>query len=1373
MAEPPAASHQGGHPYSPSPDTRLPRLPAEVDWTATPLGPVADWTPALRTTVDTCLSSPFPMLIMWGPELAMVYNEAFAPILGAKHPALGRRATEIWDDAWPVVGGMINSVLDGGEASYRDDLRLMLRRNGFDEEVYFTFAYSPVFEQDGDVGGVLTIVSETTHRVLGARRMEVLQELGDSRITRDDVRESCETSMEVLAGHRADLPFGAIYLLDDEHAHAVAGYGVPGTVGLPAGLADDEWILRAITMAEPVTRDGLAPVLGVSAPESAGGGAVDTAVALPLAVAGQEKAGGALVLGVSPHLALDEGYRGFLDLVARQVASAVNDAKAYAAERRRAEDLAELDRAKTRFFTGVSHELRTPLALISGPAEDALADTANPLTREHRQRMEIIHRNAGRLTRLVDTLLDFHRIEDGQLRPEPGATELGELTRGIAESFAPAVARAGLEFTIDCPSGDRPVLTDRDMWEKILLNLLSNAVKYTMTGEVRVSLRIADGEADLRVSDTGVGIPAEELPALFQRFHQVRGVTGRSHEGSGIGLALVRELARLLGGDVEASSRPGEGSTFAVRIPVREAGGAAAEAEEPVFAGRQAYVDEARQWATGVTSAPEPGTGADRILVAEDNADLRRYLSGLLEPSYEVTVASNGDDALDQVRRRRPDLILADIMMPGIDGFAFLRALRADSSTAGIPVIFLSARAGEDSAIEGLAAGADDYLVKPFSSAELMARVRSNLDLARVRNHESAWRKALLNSMQDGFFVATASGTVVEINDAFTEVLGYPAGELPLPLPHPWWPSEDDDPEGFAHVSATMERALRTGRGRWVLPLHHRDGRNLWVNLAIDALGEGEHRLIVGTLRDVTAEHVAAERDAALARLAGRLTGIEDAERILEVGLSELRDVWQAARVSTVAWQRDGNPVVTATTDPARPSVRDFLPDGAEESTRTGRILTAPIATPDGDPVTGIGAPISDEFDLVLVWLEFSGRRPFPAAERALLVQLCAHLQRALGRARAFDDQRKVALTLQRSLLGPAGLPDAFAVRYEPASATLEVGGDWYDVVSLPSGRYGVVVGDVVGRGLPAATVMGQLRSAARALLLENNSPAEVLTALDRFSTLIPAARCCTVFCAVVDSHGHTANYSSAGHLPALLAHPDGTVRRLDEAQSLPLSVRPEVGRPEANTELPAGSTLLLYTDGLVERRRELIDLGIGRAATVLTESAERPPEDIADDLAARLLAGDHEDDVAFLIYRQPSTPAPLARSFPAEPRNLAENRRALRVWLGTAGADADTVNDLLVAVNEAVTNAIEHAYRQGEAGSVHVEADLDTAGVLRIAVRDNGRWLHTPSSPAHRGRGLTLMRALTDNVDVVTGTEGTAVRLTRRIAPEALSTVD
>jgi PAS domain S-box-containing protein len=940
------------------------------------------------------------------------------------------------------------------------------------------------------------------------------------------------------------------------------------------------------------------------------------------------------VLGVSRYLRLDEDYQGFLTLVARQVAAAVTDAEAYAAQRRRAEELAELDRAKTEFFTSVSHELRTPLALIAGPATDSLADAGNPLPPAQRRRLEIIYRNSGRLRRMVDVLLDFARIEGGRLQPEPVAVDIGELTRGVAESFASAVERAGLAFAVDCPAQGNRVLVDPDMWEKIVLNLLSNAVKFTLTGDIRISLRTNADAVELRVSDTGAGIPADQLPLIFERFHQVRGIVGRSHEGSGIGLALVRELAGLHDGDVEAVSRVGEGSTFIVRIPARRAHGQMTPVPRPDSAGH--YVDEALQWSVPVSHAAEPGpAGRDAVLVAEDNADMRQYLTDLLERSYAVTTAADGHQALERARLTEPDLILADVMMPGLDGFGLLSALRAESQTARIPVIFLSARSGEEAAIEGLAAGADDYLVKPFSSAELLARVRSNLDLARVRNHESAWRTALVKAMQDGLFVATADGTVIEINDAFTELLGYPAAELPWLIPHPWWPSEAADPQGFAQVSSLLATVLAEGRGRFTIPLRRRDGRSLWADVAIDTVRDRDQRLIVGTLRDITMEHLAAERDAALARLAGELTGINDSDRLLEVALAEIRAVWPAARVTIVTWDAAGRPRLTAATGPAT-GTDISLPAGAVEQARGAQLVTAPASQSAAAPLTGVGAPISDGVQAALVWLEFASPRPFSSFDRALLVQLTAHLQRALTRSRAYEEQRQVALTLQRSILGPTDLPAGLAVRYEPAGVALEVGGDWYDVVELPEGRYAVVVGDVPGRGLAAATIMGQLRSAGRALLLENNGPAQVLRSLDRFSALIPGADCTTVFCAVIDPHGSTVRYSSAGHLPALLADPDGKVRKLDDAASPALAVTADCGRSEASAGLPAGSTLLLYTDGLAERRLEVIDAGIQRVSDALAESRHLTPEQVTDHLSTRLLGDTHTDDVALLVYRQP-----------------------------------------------------------------------------------------------------------------------------------------
>ncbi|GGZ92476.1 histidine kinase [Streptomyces subrutilus] len=1250
-------------------------LMATTDWARTPLGPVRTWCPELRTAVGICLNSPFPMLLMWGPELAMVYNDAFVPILGAKHPALGRPCPEVWADAWPVVGDWIRGVMDRGEATHREDLPLVVQRHGFDEAVHFTFAYSPVPLAAGGVGGVFTVVTETTGQVLGARRLGALRELGEARSAQvADVRQACAAAVDVLGRHRADVPFGVVYLLDGDgdgdadadadggRARAVASYGLaapdaatgsatedplPLTVSERAG---EDWIRQALTTGRPRVREDLAPLLAgrlLPGADPAGDAPAHTAVALPLPAAGGDRSRGVLVLGVSPYLPLDDSLRGFLNLAADHLGAAVADAEAQAAQLLRTERLAELDRAKTRFFTSVSHELRTPLTLIAGPAQDSLADRQHPLPAAQRRRVEIIERNAGRLRRLVDTLLDFSRIQDGRLEPEFAAVDLGALTRGIAQSFAPAMQRAGLRFTVDCPAETGAVRADPELWERIVLNLLSNALKFTREGEVRLSLVPTDETVELRVEDTGIGIAEDELPHVFERFRQARTDGARSHEGSGIGLALVRELAALHDGEARATSRPGRGTTLTVRIPaVRPP---AAQPRAAVRSAAGDYVAEALQWSAPPTparsaAAPPPAAGAGTVLVAEDNADLRAYLTSLLEPFYAVELASDGDEALELARSLRPDLVLADVMMPGRDGFDLLRALRAEPATARTPVVFLSARAGEEAAVEGLAAGADDYLAKPFSSTDLLARIRSNLDLARLRNHESAWRTALVNAMQDGFFVANSELAVIEVNDAFTQLLGYPAAQLPWPVPHPWWPTAEQDPEGFALVRDALAAVRATGAARVVLPLNHRDGRRLWMDVALDSLHDrdGDRKLLIGTLRDVTTQHLAAERDAAVARLADLLAGIDDGPRVLRVALAELRDCWQARRVSLLRWDEADEPDTTATTGPVPPAGPELPPVRAARHARTGRLFTEPDddtapGRADSRPVSAVGAPLFDGAEQGMLWFEFDRPRPFTVVDRTLLLQLTGHLQRALSRARAADEQRTVALALQRAILGPTDLPAPFAVRYEPASSTLEVGGDWYDVLELPDGRYGVVVGDVVGSGLPAAATMGQLRSAARALLLENNGPARTLGALDRFGQILPGAFCSTVFCAVIDPAAGTVTYSSAGHLPALLAAPDGTTRRLDGAQAVPLAVLPGHARPEATADLPGGCALLLYTDGLVERRSEIIDLGIARAATALAESRCLAPAAAVEHLCASLLGGGHhEDDVALLVYRQP-----------------------------------------------------------------------------------------------------------------------------------------
>jgi PAS domain S-box-containing protein len=257
----------------------------------------------------------------------------------------------------------------------------------------------------------------------------------------------------------------------------------------------------------------------------------------------------------------------------------------------------------------------------------------------------------------------------------------------------------------------------------------------------------------------------------------------------------------------------------------------------------------------------------------------------------------------------------------------------------------------------------------------------------------------------------------------------------------------------------------------------------------------------------------------------------------------------------------------------------------------------------------------------------------------------------------ALAEQSQVAVTLQRAILGPGTLPEGFAVRYEPA--TLQVGGDWYDVVNLANGRYGVVVGDVVGQGLDAAAIMGQLRSAARALLLEDHGPAKVVSSLDGFAALLPGARCTTIFCAIIDPERATVDYSSAGHLPAIMVHPDGGHALLDQALSPPLAVIRTAIRTEATTTLPTGSSLLLYTDGLVERRGEVLDTGLNRAINALTTYRDFGLEDAITRTLRDLTGSGHDDDdVALLLYRQSSRVKPETATAESPQRQLRTSRR-------------------------------------------------------------------------------------------------------------------
>ncbi len=731
------------------------RLVRSTDWSKTPLGPIEHWPRSLKTMLGVVLGSRFPMMVWWGPEHFNFYNDAYRPILRDKHPAsLGAPAAKVWAEIWDFAGPLARGILDGGPATWMEDVQLFIASGPMAEETYFTFSYSAVPGDDGRIGGLLNTVQETTAKVQSERQIRMLHDLAGRASDAKTESDAYRIVAEVLSTNELDLPFALLYLLKDgaDGAELVGTSGRDGSeyaarfaqAGLLQGMdASTSPIGEVVRSGHEILINDLTGRVGPM-PNGRWNARSESAIALPLCRVGQQTPHAVLVAGISPHRALDERYQRFFRDTADQIMAVVASARAYEEERERARALKEIDQAKTEFFSNVSHEFRTPLTLMLGPLEDELREHGQPLPPERHQRLETVQRNGLRLLKLVNTLLDFSRIEAGRMQAHYQPTDLSRFTAELASSFDSVVERAGLVLTIDCPPLPQAVHVDRDMWEKIVLNLVSNAFKHTFAGSIIIRLAWIDGSAQLSVEDTGIGIAPHELPRLFERFHRVKGAASRTHEGSGIGLSLVRELVQLHAGTIRAESELGKGSRFIVTVKAGSASVPAVElgdSEGESARGHEAtaYVQEALSSLSAdfgtITEQALSGSTAhrSRILLADDNPDMRRYIASLLARDYEVLSASDGAAALEVAISAPPDLVLSDVMMPRLDGFGLLKALRADQRTRHVPVILVSARAGDEATVEGMDAGADDYLVKPFSARELLARVRSHLELARQR----------------------------------------------------------------------------------------------------------------------------------------------------------------------------------------------------------------------------------------------------------------------------------------------------------------------------------------------------------------------------------------------------------------------------------------------------------------------------------------------------------------------------------------------------------------------------------------------------------------------------------------------------------------
>jgi len=736
------------------------------DWSKTSLGDPADWPKSLKTCIRIILTSRQPMFVWWGKDLVNIYNDAYQAIVGGKHPcAMGQPAREVWKEIWDEVSPRAATAINTNEGTYDESLLLIMERNGYPEETYYTFSYSPVPGDNGEPEGIICANTDDTERIISERQLRTLKDLGKAYIDSLSDDDIYNNTIAILKENPADFPFVLIYKSVNESKMELAGQTctiarsyAPAMIDLDSG--DAPWNLCE---AMAIQKDQTVDVNDPDLPKGTWTIPPHRVLVLPVTQAGQAQPYGALVIGMNPYRLLDERYFSFFELITDQIATGINNIRIYEEEKKRVSALLEIDKAKTVFFNNVSHEFRTPLTLMLGPVEELIKYQGDGLPALFRENTQSIHRNTHRLLKLVNSLLEFSRIEAGRVQASYRPVNLAALTADLASGFRSIIEKAGLKFEVQCDTITRATYVDQEMWEKIVLNLLSNAFKYTLSGRITVTLKDAGNEVILSVQDTGAGIPVHELPHMFERFHRIPGSVGRTHEGTGIGLSLIHELVKMHQGEITLTSEEGKGSIFTVKIPTGKLHLPALQISEvheeltgSTLAG--AFVDEAASLLVveedEVINTPEAPIIDDalpdkniRILVADDNADMRAYLKRLLEPHFTVYTVANGKEAYDSIHSVKPDMLISDIMMPVMNGQELVQLIRADIHTLRLPVILLSARAGEEARIEGLEAGADDYLVKPFSARELLTKVRSQVTIAKARNHtEELLRRLFVNA---------------------------------------------------------------------------------------------------------------------------------------------------------------------------------------------------------------------------------------------------------------------------------------------------------------------------------------------------------------------------------------------------------------------------------------------------------------------------------------------------------------------------------------------------------------------------------------------------------------------------------------------------
>ncbi len=843
---------------------------AAYDWASTPLGPMEEWPTTLRTSVMLCVGSLFPMSVRWGEELTLIYNDGCREVYGAERyeRGLGRPTAEVWPDLSDVVTERIASSMRHGRAYFAVDRLVPMNRKVPLEETYFTFSYTPIVDDDATVRGVYSTFIETTREVLATRRLRTMASLGRDLGGSRTESELAKIAMRELADNRADHPAGALYRAPADGQDA----GIPlAAFGEPLPEAQVAALVRACLAEGRPQHADVAPAAGSHVAGLHAHGIWDPDCEGPTHV---------LVVAHHASRPWDEPFEAYVTLLATTLGGALVRQAELRAERLRAARASALGQAKSAFLAGISHELRTPLALVAAPLRDALERGGAG----SRRSLELAEANVARLSHMVDSMLDFSRLEAGRIAPRLELTDVGLLIRGLAASFEPAFKRGGLGFACEASGLSRAALADRDILERIVSNLLSNALKFTPAGSVRLALSEESGGYRIDVTDTGLGIDPKDHQRIFAGFERLPPKPGaRASVGAGIGLAMVRQLAGVLGGTVALASEPGQGSTFSVHLPFEPPTHPDAPGQSLIPRPVETFVAEIDSWTPPVQTPARATASGPRLLIVEDDAQLASFLAESLSNTYRVSIAPDGGAALALMREECPDIVLSDLTMPGTDGLGLLDGIRDDPALRDVPVLLLSSRVGIEHATSALGHGADDYVTKPFTMADLRARLEANLARVRERSLDAAWRRAVMSGISDGVIVFDAEGEVLEVNRAFTELLGYSLADGPFRAPYPWWPTPAEDADAAAAIAKGHEAALAGEYASGEFLFYDRDRNPVWVWSAVARVLHEQTGMSasVRTVRDIRREKAAQERRATAARVSADFGTLDDLAALL------------------------------------------------------------------------------------------------------------------------------------------------------------------------------------------------------------------------------------------------------------------------------------------------------------------------------------------------------------------------------------------------------------------------------------------------------------------------------------------------------------